>query len=100
MLCCLLFLANWLYGQSTPKLKIDQGHMRDVTCVAISPDSRFALTAAADGAVLWDVASGHEIRRFSTRLEEKKPIEQEWVNSVAFSPDGTQVVTGGGGSLR
>lgn len=39
-----------------------------------------------DNAKLWDAASGKEIRRFEGH--------SHWVTSVAFSPDGNQVLTG------
>jgi len=59
-----------------------------VYAVAISPDSGYAVTTSTDSAaILWDVASGLEIRRFTGH--------KDAVGSVAFSPDGGRLVTGG-----
>jgi WD40 repeat protein len=58
--------------------------------VAFSPDGRYVLTGDTTSARLWDVATGREIRRFQGH--------SEWINSVAFSPDGCFLLTGGGDS--
>jgi WD40 repeat protein len=69
------------------KLVSQLGHNSYVHAVAISPDSRFVLTASADQtAKLWDAASGAELRTFSGHSEE--------VKAAAFSPDGTLALTG------
>jgi WD40 repeat protein len=50
---------------SGPRLVVQTGHWERVTCAAISLDSRYLLTAGADNtAILWDVKSGREIRRY------------------------------------
>lgn len=54
-----------------------------------SPDGRFVFTVGKDGrAILWNIATGEEVVRFKGH--------QGAVWSVAFSPDGQQVLTGGG----
>jgi len=59
-----------------------------IYALAISPDSRSAVTTSTDSAaILWDIASGQEIRRFIGH--------KDAVASVAFSPDGRYLVTGG-----
>src|SRR5258708_6071618 len=58
-----------------------------VNSVAISNDGRYALTGSNDkNAWLWDLATGHEVRKFSGHKDN--------VTSVAFSTDGSYIVTG------
>jgi WD40 repeat protein len=62
-----------------------EGHHDVVNAVAISPDGHSVLTGGGfDGAQLWDVATGRQIRSFMGTAN---------VSSVAFSPDGSLVLT-------
>jgi WD40 repeat protein len=55
--------------------------------VVFSPDGTRILTGSDDStAKLWDAETGQEIRTFR--------VHNDWVNSVAFSPDGRLVLTG------
>jgi WD40 repeat protein len=48
-----------------PTMSIFEGHTGPVTCVAFSPDSRYALSGSEDGTVrLWEVATACELRCF------------------------------------
>src|SRR5205085_2044823 len=53
--------------------------------VALAPDGKTIATGSPDGLRLWDAETGQEIRRFDGGMR--------GVVSVAFSPDGTLVVT-------
>jgi RNA polymerase sigma factor (sigma-70 family) len=65
------------------------GSKDELTSVKFSPDGRQLATAGLDGSVqLWDVASAKELRRFETGAP---------VYSIALSPDGKVLATGGGG---
>ena len=55
---------------------------------AISPDGQRSSVEAGCGTVcLWDLQAGRELRRFDD--------DSGWTDSVAFSPDGSRVLTGG-----
>lgn len=70
------------------KLKVQLGHSSVVKAVAFSPDGRWAMTGSQDEtARMWDVATGHEVRRLQGHTSS--------VESVAFSPDGRWALTGG-----
>ena len=73
--------------QNRPELVVTSG-LAQVSSVAISPDGRTAVMGlvADQSAVLWDMATGVELRR----LEGHTSV----VFSVAFSPDGRTVLTG------
>lgn len=72
---------------TAPVLVPQLGHAGALRGVAFSPDGRHVLTGAEDDdAVLWEVASGAEVRRFEGHRDD--------VSSVAFSPDGRRALTG------
>ena len=86
-----------LWDAATGKeLRRFEGHTDWVVSVAFSPDGRQVLTGSGflgifgesrdNTARLWDVTTGQEFRRFEGHTEA--------VWSVAFSPDGRQVLTG------
>jgi hypothetical protein len=66
-----------------------EGHTKGASAgVAFSTDGRHALSGGMDGtSLLWEVATGREVRRFSGSGPDKP------VGSVAFSPDGRQALT-------
>jgi WD40 repeat protein len=54
--------------------------------LALSPDGKYILTGSAYGSLLWDFATGQEIRTFIKQMGE--------VYGVAFSPDGKYALAG------
>jgi WD40 repeat protein len=67
-----------------------------VSCLAVSPDGRHALTGAAanpgtNSLWLWDVATGREVRKFAGH---RGPIR-----SVAFAPDGKTAASAGNDNM-
>lgn len=69
-----------------------RGHTARVTAVAISPDRERLATGSFDDTVrIWDTATGKEVTRFKS---------QGLVFSVAFSPDGKTVLSGGFDTAR
>ncbi|WP_439630623.1 caspase family protein [Gemmata sp.] len=69
-----------------------RGHTGSVTAVAISPDRERLATGSFDNTVrVWDAASGKELTRFKGG---------GIIFSVAFSPDGKSVLSGGFDTAR
>ena len=79
-----------------------RGHTARIHSIAFSPDARFIASAAGAGigtggwheadentVRIWDVATGEELARAEPGIA---------VQSIAFTPDGRYVVTGGGRS--
>jgi WD40 repeat protein len=66
-----------------------------VYSVAFSPDGNWVLTGSDDDrAQLWDASSGKELRRFVGHSDRATSAGTPgWVTSIAFSPDGNQVLT-------
>ena len=66
------------------------GSVDDVNCLAFSPDNRYIATGgSADHLIkLWDVETGEKIREFVGH--------DDYILSIAFSPNGTQLLSGGG----
>jgi WD40 repeat protein/uncharacterized caspase-like protein len=78
------------------------GHTVAIAAVALSPDGRQIASGGGgfggDGVVIvWNVASKEE----QYRLEEQHPLptNDEWISSLAFSPDGQILVAGAGSSV-
>jgi eukaryotic-like serine/threonine-protein kinase len=61
-----------------------------ISSVAFSPDNQLIATARDDDrtVTVWDAATGREVRRLTSHSPQ--------VRSLAFSPDGTTLATGGG----
>jgi dipeptidyl aminopeptidase/acylaminoacyl peptidase len=87
-------LWDLVSGQQIAQL---EGHKRAVAAVAFSPDGRLAASAGGSRSVpydvaeprrirLWDVVNGKEVAHFEGHAAD--------VTSLAFSPDGTRLVSG------
>ncbi|KAL5640137.1 hypothetical protein ACGC1H_007428 [Rhizoctonia solani] len=83
------------------------GHESSVASVAFSPDGSLIASSSADGAICqWDVKASTLINRIlpirsdadSDSSSQSDGISS--INCVCFSPDGTQIISGLGPSLR
>ncbi|EJC98379.1 WD40 repeat-like protein [Fomitiporia mediterranea MF3/22] len=72
--------------QRSPLLKVLTGHRNAVTTVAFSPDCIRVASASCHKILIWDAESGRVI---------SDPLKEhiDWVQSVAFFPDGTRIVS-------
>lgn len=89
-------LGVWLYEadnlQVPPRLL--EGHTREVTSIAFSPDGQFLATGGADGDIrLWTLAAGESRVLFSR-------VSGRGSTSVAFSPDSRLLAVGGGSLIH
>ena len=83
----LVFIFLQVGKAQKPKLTIQTGHVKSIYDVAYSSDNKYVISGGAGGnLILWDVASGKQIRALKAS---NRPIY-----SVAFSPNGKYAVTG------
>ena len=86
-------IGIWIYDAVTgDELSLLTGHNGDVRCVAFSPDSSILASASLQEVRLWDVTTG-TLRNAITRAHTN--ISTDWINGVAFSPDGTDTCNWG-----
>lgn len=91
MITVLLFAVHGMvFAVERADIFVQLGHssgFSTVKSVVFSPDGRYVLSGGNDkAAIIWDTATGKEIRRFSEGLHS--------VSSAIFSPDGRQIITG------
>ena len=77
-----------LIGQNAPELRIQLGHKDDINQIVFDPNGKFVVSCSNDKTIkVWDVKSGKEL--FTLAGHEK------YVKTIAISPDGTQLLSGG-----
>jgi WD40 repeat protein len=73
-----------------------EGHTREVTSLALSPDGKTLFTASLDGtARAWDLA-----KRTELRSNNDAALGSQQITSLSLSPDGKTIATVSGFSLR
>ncbi|HZS10484.1 MAG TPA: caspase family protein [Blastocatellia bacterium] len=86
---------------NTPRLVVQTGHTRDtIDSITFSADGRYVITGSwSEGtAIVWDVTTGREIRRFGGNTDDKG--YQDGKISGAFSPDYRTIAVSSEGSIR
>lgn len=66
-------VAGSVYAQLVAQI----GHEAPVKGIAFSPDGSLLLTASSDAAVLWEVATGRELRHFLGKLTQVEPFSYD-----------------------
>lgn len=74
-------------------------YLRDIECVAFSPDGRRVVSGASDGEIkVSDTDSGHDVLTLQSHMAGLYYIR---INQVAYSPDGKLIIScGDDGKLR
>ena len=76
-------------ARANAELRIFRGHTAIVTCVAASPDGRYALSGDERGNLrLWDLTAGQQPFQL--------PGHKDDITAVAFSPDGRYALSAAG----
>ena len=72
------------------EIRVLTGHKEQVTSLAFSPNGQFLATGSQDAtARLWNAATGEQVRVFGPHEDSQYTS----IDSVAFNPDGTLLVT-------
>ena len=69
---------------TTPKHVPDDFHTSAVTAIAVSPDGKYAASAAGREVFIWDILAGKKLYSFP-------PEHRDSVTSLVFTPQGTLV---------
>ena len=94
-------VANMWDAESGERLVSFIGHQGDVLCVAVSPNGKYVATGSEDNtAKVWDANTGKLLHTFKgiSRITSYGSNSGR-VNSVAFSPDSSEVLVGDEGNI-
>jgi WD40 repeat protein/uncharacterized caspase-like protein len=83
--------------QTGRRLRSFVGHGGAVDSVGFSPDGKFIVSGSWDGTIkLWDKQSARELRTFRATEQQINLLSDDVrrINSVVFSPDGHQILSG------
>lgn len=75
-----------------------EGHTDRIRSLAISPDGTLLVSGGNDDKfIVWDLASGNLLQEF---LQPEDDFSNADVAAMAFTPDGSTLITGHGGKVR
>src|SRR5688500_17030472 len=81
-----------VYQTGTGARRVLAGHTQGDVALALAQNGRWAASASQGELLLWDLEAGGHVRLHG---------HSEWINDLAFSPDGTRLLSAGtGGSVR
>ena len=79
------------FGAIGPAASVASAQQTETAGRLVSPDGKLALSVEGQALLMWDVASGRLLMRFSFNTD---------IVSFGFAPDGAQVFTVGGDGKR
>lgn len=80
-------VASQLVGHQFEVTKVTKGHQGATTCVAVSPDSQFAVTGSKDGTIVkWDLETLKKVYTIHSRPKKQKTTQKAASTLISSVP--------------